>query len=425
MGSPVLTQLGKPMLYQLSYVRNESRYRGPRSSSSADGASRLRARELELHQMVTGRRLQPPPLLLQAGATLIYLASLSAIAVHESQEPRPLVIAFFAPSVLAGLVIGRFWAVALPLGVIAISRIWVPLVEEAPVAAMVGGLLTGVALDWAYEKAYLPRRKVGGAQDAAAHRWPLLTGVLRRILTRDAVDGALDRVRFRIDTFPHGLYQPIPSLPARAAARRGGSESRWSVMLPIIQGHAVRSAIDIGACEGYFSLELAAAGIPTIAIESDPSNYRTALYAVRRSGTRNVGVLAMEVTPENVITVPPSDCVLCLSVWHHFVRSHGLSEATEMLEAIWLRTRKVMFFDSGETEMTPDYRLPPMTPDPRSWLTAYLAHTCDGSRIDHLGRHRAFDPAGNPCERNLFAVVRSPDERRPSATAALGRENPH
>jgi hypothetical protein len=114
----------------------------------------------------------------------------------------------------------------------------------------------------------------------------------------------------------------------------------------------------------------------------------------------------MELTPTNVATLPASDCVLCLSIWHHFVRSHGLSQATAMLETIWQQARKVMFFDSGETEMTPDYRLPAMPPDPRSWLAEYLAQTCMGSRIEHLGRHRAFDPSGNPCQRNLFAVIR-------------------
>jgi hypothetical protein len=362
---------------------------------------------LALELMISDRGFQPPAWPFQAGTTLIYLASLSGILVHESQEPRPLVLAFFAPSVLAGLVIARFWAVALPLGVIAISRLWVGLADEDLVIAMAGGLLLGVVLVQAYETTYRPRQREAVSRDASAHRWSPFLRVLKPFLTRDAFDNVLDRLRFRIDTFPHGLYQPVSSLPARNATRAGGSESRWSAMLPIIRAQAVESAIDIGACEGYFSIKLAAAGIPTIAIEGKPGNYRTALLAVRRSGTRKVGVLAMEVTPENVVTVPPSDCVLCLSVWHHFVRSHGLDQATAMLETIWQETRKVMFFDTGETEMTPDYRLPPMTPDPRSWLTAYLARTCGGARTEHLGLHRAFDPSGTPCRRNLFAVIRT------------------
>jgi hypothetical protein len=336
---------------------------------------------------------------------LIYLASLGLILVHESEERSPLAIALFAPSLFAGLLIRRFWAVALPVGVILVARPWIGIADEDPVFAMIGGLLAGVALARVYDASLRPQKQAP-VRDAAAHRWPRFKRVLRPIATRGAVDNVLDRLRFRIDTFPQGLYQPVSSLPKRAA-RGVGSKSRWDAMFPIIRSHAVGSAVDIGACEGYFSIELAADGIPTIAIENSPGNVRTTLLAVRRSGTPNVGVLAMEVTPENVDTLPTSDCVLCLSIWHHFVRIHGLSDATAMLEMIWQQTRKVMFFDTGESEMTPDYQLPPMTPDPRSWLAGYLARACPGSRIEHLGRHGAFDPCGNPCQRNLFAVIRT------------------
>jgi hypothetical protein len=296
--------------------------------------------------------------------------------------------------------------------VIAVSRPWVGIADEDAVLAMIGGLLAGVALNRLYERTSLRPRVQTPVQDATAHRWPRFKRVLRPIVTRGAVDDVLDRLRFRIDTFPQGLYQPVSSLPKRAA-RGAGSKSRWAAMFPIIRSQAVGSAVDIGACEGYFSIELAAAGIPTIAIESSPGNVRTTLLAVRRSGTRNVGVLAMEVTPENVVTLPVADCVLCLSIWHHFVRIHGLSEATAMLETIWQHTRKVMFFDSGESEMTSGYGLPAMMPDSRSWLAGYLARTCPGSRIEHLGRHGAFDPSGNPCQRNLFAVIRPPAPAQP------------
>ena len=352
------------------------------------------------------RAPHPSPWLIPAGAALIYLASLSAILVQEQEEPRLLVLAFLAPSLLAGLVIKRFSALVLPLGVIALSLLWVPLVDEDPIAAMLGGLLAGVVLAKAYERTQERPRSEPAQPDARAHRWPAAKRVAKRVVTRQGVDDVLDRVRFRIDTFPHGVYQPVPYLPLRSATRGGGSESRWDAMLPIVREQAVESAVDIGACEGYFSIMLGEAGVPTIAIEGDPGASRTAMLAVRRSGLENVGVLALVLTPENVVAVPGSDCTLCLSVWHHFVRYNGLERATEMLESIWAGTRKVLFFDTGENEMTPEYRLPPMVPDPASWLSIYLAGTMRGSRVEHLGTHAAFDPSGRPCERNLFAVIR-------------------
>jgi hypothetical protein len=226
-------------------------------------------------------------------------------------------------------------------------------------------------------------------------------------VSRDAVDAVVDRLRFHIDTFPFGLYQPVSSLPGARATRAHGSETRWEAMRPVLEANSVGGAVDIGACEGYFSLMLAEAGVSTIALEGKPANFRTTLYAVRRSGLANIGVLALVLTPENVEMMPSADCILCLSIWHHFVRSYGLEAATAMLQAIWRKTGVVMFFDTGEEEMTPDYGLPEMTPDPHSWLGDYLGRTCAGSRVEHLGRHRAFDPEGGPVERSLFAVLKS------------------
>ncbi len=332
-------------------------------------------------------------------AAAAYLAAVSAVFVEEAEAPRSPVLALFAVSVVAGFIGRRLWLALLPFGAVIAALVAVGRVEEdVPLAALVGGLLLGAAFGYART----------ADRDAPARRWRLAKRVLRPVVNKatfEAVDDLLDRVRFRIDTLPNGLYQPVRGVPARAA-RATGSESRWRAMQPLVERLGVRNAVDIGACEGYFALELGVAGIPTIAVESMPSNYRTALLAARRSGQKKVGVLALEVTPENVSTLPPADCVLCLSVWHHFVHAYGFVAATGMLEEIWGLTRSVLFFDTGEAEMTPDYGLPAMTPDPRTWLAAYLRDTCTGAEIEHLGTHRAFEPGGAPCVRNLFAVIR-------------------
>ena len=357
---------------------------------------------------ISARALHPSPGLVPLGAALIYIVSLSVILVQEWNEPKLLVVAFFGPSLLAGLLIKRFAALLLPLAVIALSRLWVPLVDEDPFFAMMGGLLVGVVLARALEQTKEPSRPKPepSESDARAHRSPGAKRLAKRFISREGVDGVLDYVRFRIDTFPQGVYQPVASLPIGRATRGGGSESRWDAMLPIVREQGVESAVDIGACEGYFSIMLGEAGIPTIALEGAPGAARTAAFAVRRSGLGDVGVLTLALTPENVGLVPVSDCAVCLSIWHHFVRHNGLEVATEMLATIWSRTAKVLFFDTGEDEMTPDYKLPAMTPDARSWLAGYLAETCEDARVEHLGMHTAFDPSGRPCERNLFAVIR-------------------
>jgi hypothetical protein len=344
--------------------------------------------------------------LITAGVALVYVASLSVILVQEWNEPKLLVVAAFAPSLLVGLLIKRFSALLLPIAVILLSRLWVPLIDEDPIFAMIGGLLVGVAVGRAFDRTPQPASSEPTQTDARAHRSPTLKRLAKRVVTREGIDAVLDHVRFRIDTFPHGVYQPVASLPGAHATRGRGSESRWEAILPVVREQAVESAVDIGACEGYFSIMLGEAGIPTIALEGAPGASRTAMLAVRRSGLDDVGVLALALTPSNVVAVPASDCTLMLSIWHHLVRHYGVDAATAMTATIWSRTGKVLFFDTGENEMTPDYGLPEMTPDAHSWLSAYLAETCEGSRVEHLGTHAAFDPSGRPVERNLFAVIR-------------------
>lgn len=230
-------------------------------------------------------------------------------------------------------------------------------------------------------------------------------GLIRRFVSRAAIDRGIDLLRLRLDTFPRGRYQPVAALPGRAK-RGDGSVSRWAAMSPIIGELGVRTAVDLGAGEGYFSIELGSSGVTSVAVEAAPGNQRTVLLAVRRSGLDNVGVLALVLRDDTVEMIPPADCSVFLSLWHHLVRDHGLESAGYVTSRIWERTGKVMFFDTGENEMPSSFGLPAMTPDARSWLESYLSATCPGGEVQHLGRHAAFDADGRPCERNLFAVTR-------------------
>jgi hypothetical protein len=221
------------------------------------------------------------------------------------------------------------------------------------------------------------------------------------------IDAALDQLRLRLDTFPRRLYQPVDSLPVRHVTRAEGSSTRWAAIRPLVERLQVRSAVDAGANAGYFSIELGALGIPTLAIECDPRAVRIATLAIRRSMLSNVGLLALTLDTENAVLLPAVDCMLWLSLWHHVVRAEGLAVASDLLARCWSRTAKVLFFDTGEREMPASFGLPDMAPDSRTWLAGYLERTCAGSRIEHLGQHTAFDAEGNPCKRHLFAVVRT------------------
>jgi hypothetical protein len=230
--------------------------------------------------------------------------------------------------------------------------------------------------------------------------WRLLHGA------RLVLDNAIDLIRLKLDSLPDGIYQPVPGLPVRRAKRATGSTSRWAAMEPVIERLDVRTALDVGANVGYFPIKLASRGVPTVALESEPKYVRTAATAVRRNRLTNVAVMELELRPDTIGLLPATDCTLVLSLWHHLVREQGINTATELLREVWARTGKVMFFDSGEDEMPREFGLPAMDPTPDLWLGNYLQANCSGGRIEHLGRHRAFDAAGLQTDRALFAVIR-------------------
>ena len=237
-----------------------------------------------------------------------------------------------------------------------------------------------------------------------AHQAIPYLGLIRRV--RAAIDSGIDMVRLKLDSLPDGVYQPVPGLRVRRAKRAVGTESRWAAMRPVIERLEVTSAIDVGANIGYFPIMLARQGIAAVGVESDPRNVRTMATAVRRNGLDNVAVMEFELRPDTVGLLPVADCTIVLSLWHHLVREQGFDAATQMLRELWARSGKLMFFDSGEEEMPESFGLPAMLPTPQEWLTQYLHQTCAGSRIEHLGRHRAFDAAGFPTYRSLFALLR-------------------
>lgn len=228
-------------------------------------------------------------------------------------------------------------------------------------------------------------------------------------MMRDArrlLDDGIDLVRLKLDALPDGIYQPVPGIRVRRAKRSVGTGSRWAAMEPVVERLGVESALDVGANVGYFPIKLAQRGTASVALESDPKCVRTAMTAVRRNQLDNVAVMSLEFRPDTLGLLPATDCTLLLSLWHHLVRELGLDTATDLLRGLWDRTGKVMFFDSGEDEMPESFGLPRMVPTPDAWLTEYLEKTCAGGRVEHLGRHRAFDAGGLPTDRALFAVIR-------------------
>jgi hypothetical protein len=351
------------------------------------------------------RRAGPTPRIPAALGAALYLFAIAAVVAVGAPDSAHVVIPLLVLSLAVGVVVARFpWAL-IPLVFFTALELtpWDYSFDETAGLVGMGALIAGVTL-----QRTVIRTGAGQASDSAVRRRQSGAGgrLLGRVVSRNTLDERIDLARLRLDSFPYGRYQPIAVLPGRLAKRADGTLSRWQAIEPVIRREGVSTAVDIGANEGFFSIELGSLGVTTIALEAAPTAHRTALLAVRRSKLDNVGVLAFEVREDTVGMIPPADATIFLSLWHHIVKAAGLDGATRITREIWDRTAKVMIFDTGENEMDASFGLPEMVPDGRTWVERYLADTCSDSRVEHLGTHAAFDAAGDPCERNLFAVVR-------------------
>jgi hypothetical protein len=354
-----------------------------------------------------GARLWRPISAAPAATWLAAVFLLTLTLEFQEGKPDPLFVVFFLPALAAGLLVGDAWRTTLALLAIPLFAIvdrppdWDVVTPAVLFGAAIGLIVHRVVARTAGEPA---TARQTGALVLRAQQAIAFPPVLRRL--RIVVDDALDLLRLRLDTFPHGLYQPVPGIPVRAAKRAAGTEARWAAMEQIVERLGVETAMDVGANAGYYPIRLAQRGIATVALDSNPRCVRLMTTAVRRNRLDNVAVLAMELRPDTIGLLPTTDCTILLSVWHHVVRYQGLEAATQLLRELWARTGKVLFFDTGEDEMPEDFGLPPFVPTPQAWLTDYLQRNCEGGRTEHFGRHPAFDVEGRPVDRSLFAVIR-------------------
>jgi SAM-dependent methyltransferase len=227
---------------------------------------------------------------------------------------------------------------------------------------------------------------------------------------RTTFQKVINEFQFRCDMFPNGDYQPLPWIGINKGQRGEGTIERWKAIEASLSGLSIRSGMDIGCNLGYFCFALAQKGVPMLGVDLDSRYIRIAQYTSDKMGLSTVGLFQMVINNETMQLLPKVDLVLLLSVWHHWVRSYGFDEAGHLLSALWEKCERVLFFETGEIEMSADFGLPAMGDSPQKWLEDYLKNICAGAEIQHLGKFKAFAPLGNENRnivyRNLFKITR-------------------
>jgi hypothetical protein len=208
-------------------------------------------------------------------------------------------------------------------------------------------------------------------------------------------------------------YQPLPWLGDYDAKRAAGATSRLKALAKVLKTEEIKrgTALDVGSHVGFFSLSLARKGWFVYAVESNASRLFLSYLMARRLNAR-LNPIRLTIDRTTVDYLPCTDITLCLSIWHHWVRRYGLDDATFILATLVRKTRKLLFFDTGEKEMTAEYRLPYGAEDPAEFLLRYLNQFEGLEAVRVLGTHQAIAPedeAGirKEARRTLFCLTKS------------------
>jgi SAM-dependent methyltransferase len=199
-------------------------------------------------------------------------------------------------------------------------------------------------------------------------------------------------------------YQPI-ILDGREL-RRGSRAcaDRWRLIERVIAESDSESVLDLGCAEGYFVREAAKRKRVALGVDGDLRAITIGQTLASLERISGAAFMHAVITPKLVRQLPQFDSVIFLSILHHVFNELGAEDAREMMEAIRTRTRKRLIFDMGQSNETtyPWAKiLPPMEPDPGTWISHFLRQ-CGFSAVEVVGESEGYNQAH---ARLLFAAT--------------------
>jgi SAM-dependent methyltransferase len=241
------------------------------------------------------------------------------------------------------------------------------------------------------------------------------TGAMRRgaKLARGLISAALYRIerlllRVRVGLQSMagivGAYQPNPfSAPARVPDPRACQE-RFLAFAAVLPEGAV-SCIDVGCNTGYFTFKIAERGGICLGLDIGRNEISYARGLAALHSVDNAAFLQHEITPDNVNALPQVDLIVCMSVFHHWVRKIGLAQATRIVDGLAARCRFLVFETGQHNEVDTDWarHLAFMGSDCDLWTRMFLAERGFAS-VRKLGE---FSTTLSSVPRNLYFAQRA------------------
>ena len=164
---------------------------------------------------------------------------------------------------------------------------------------------------------------------------------------------------------------------------------------------ASSSYLDVASSYGWFVSEMSKLGFRAEGVERDPTaiSVGKVMYGLRPEQVHRCDAVGFLRALQDRY-----DITSCFSLAHHYILNRLNVSAEELLGLVDEATRRVMFFDMGQSHEYPGEKLDGWDPDHiHHWLEANTTFT----RIVRLGEDEdAVPPNRNSFGRMLFACLR-------------------
>lgn len=201
-------------------------------------------------------------------------------------------------------------------------------------------------------------------------------------------------------------YQPNPFSSTQPEGQSARScIDRFNSFSALLPSDEPLCTLDIGCNLGYFTFRMSERGGMCIGLDLGRNEISVARALAARHRVPNVAFCQYEVTADSAAALPAVDVVICLSVFHHWVRKFGFSEARRVMEVVAARATRYLVFETGqhdETGVAWADDLAFMGGDCDAWIQMFLKDL-GFRRVHHVGR---FPTSVSPVARHLYVAMR-------------------
>ena len=187
------------------------------------------------------------------------------------------------------------------------------------------------------------------------------------------------------------------------------SYGRLDAINQFLPDNAQPTILDVGCNLGFFTFNMAKRGGFSIGIDYGRNEILAAKALAHKHSVNNIVFSQMEVTPENASLLPKADMVICLSIFHHWIRKLGEADSLRIMKGLADSANKYFVFDTGQpNEKNVDWNesVEFMNPDIDKWADDYFK-ALGFSKVVKLGEYRT---SVSEVPRTLFIALKDTHE---------------